>query len=180
MSQRNRKISNRPRKEHQMRKAAVLALAVTLAGLVVGVLPASGLDNPEVIRLIDIEEESIAIPPVSGGDQPSLGGRIFLTDGLYEWAGTKRGKRVGRLEGLCTVTNEDFAARVATVYCTVAAYLPKGRILVAGFIRFAEEGPSQFVVSVVGGTGRYANARGTVTIRDLSSGNGAVVFRLVP
>jgi len=162
-----------------MRRVSLLALVVAAAGLVIGVSPASGLDEPEVIRLIDVEEGFLPLDPgFTEEAPPPLGGRFAFTDGLYEWAGTKRGNRVGRIEGFCMTTN--VTARSATQFCTATAYLPKGRVLLAAFIRFTEEGPGTFVVSVIGGTGRYANARGTATIKDLPSGNAAFVFRLVP
>jgi len=164
-----------------MRRVSLLAIVVAAAGLVIGVSPASGLDEPEVIRLVDVEEGFVPLDPgFSEEAPPPLGGRFAFTDGLYEWAGAKRGNRVGRIEGLCTFTNVNPSARAVTAYCTATAYLPKGRVLVAAFIRFAEEGPGTFIVSVIGGTGRYANARGTATIKDLPSGNSAFVFRLVP
>ena len=162
-----------------MRRVSLLAVVVAAAGLVIGVSPASGLDEPEVIRLIDVEEGFLPLDPgFTEEAPPPLGGRFAFTDGLYEWAGTKRGNRVGRIEGFCTTTN--VTARSVTDYCAATAYLPRGRVLLAGFIRFTEEGPGTFVVSVIGGTGRYANARGTATIKDLPSGNDAFVFRLVP
>lgn len=162
-----------------MRKLSLL-VAVVVA-LVIGVSPAAALDEPEVIRLIDVTEDFQPLDPGFTEDAPPpLGGRFAFTDGLYEWAGTKRGKRVGRFEGLCTFTKLNLAAQAVTAYCTASANLPKGRVLVAGFLLFAEEGPATFTVPVIGGTGRYANARGTVTIREIGGGKSAAVFRLTP
>jgi hypothetical protein len=165
-----------------MHRAGVLMLAVAVAGLVIGVSPALGLDEPEVIRLVDVEEAFVPIDREAFTDEdvPVVGARFAPTDGLYEWAGAKRGKRAGRLEGLCTFTVVKLAAGVATAYCTAEVSLRRGRVLVAGFIRFREEGAGTFVIPVVGGTGRYANARGTFTLRELRGGNSAATFRLVP
>ena len=164
-----------------MHKVSLLTAAVVAASLVIGVSSASGLTNPETLSFVDVEEAFVALDSgFTDEGAPPLGGRFSFTDGLYEWAGTKRGKRAGRFEGLCTFTKVDLAAEAATSYCVATAFLPRGHLLIAGFLRFAEEGPGKFVVPVLGGTGRYANARGTCTFRDLPSDNQAVACRLVP
>jgi hypothetical protein len=164
-----------------MRKA-ILVAATAAAFLVIGVSAASGLDEPEVIRVVDVEERFVPIDEEAFGEQdaPVAGARFAFFDGLYQWAGTRRGERVGRLDGFCTFTYVNLAAFIANAYCTAEAAFRNGRVLVAGFLRFSEEGPETFVVSVVGGTGRYANARGTLTLRELGGGKSAAVFRLLP
>lgn len=158
----------------------ILLLAVSIVGLMIGVSAASSLEEPEVVRLVDVEESFVPMDPGLKEDAPpSLGARFAFTDGLYRWAGTKRGNRVGRIEGFCTATKVNLAAGVVTEYCTATAYLPRGRALIAGFIRFTEEGSGRFVVPVIGGVGRYNSAGGTLTISDLPSGNSAAVFRFV-
>ena len=164
-----------------MRKVSLLAAVIVAASLVIGVSVASGLAKPEILSFVDVEEDFKPLDPalIEQGPPP-VGARFSFTEGLYEWAGTKRGKRAGRFEGLCTFTKVDVAAEAATSYCVATAFLPRGHLLIAGFIRFAEEGPGKFVVPAIGGTGRYANARGTCTFRELPSFNQAVVCRLVP
>jgi hypothetical protein len=148
---------------------------------VIGLSAASGLTKPETLRFLDIEE---AFTPLDAGFSeqapPPAGARFAFSEGLYEWAGTKRGKRAGRFEGMCTFTKVHLAAAAVTSYCVATAYLPKGQLVLGGFIRFVEQGPGGFVIPIMGGTGRYANARGTATFRDLPSGNQAVVLRLIP
>ena len=164
-----------------MRKVGLLAAVVVATSLVIGVSTASSLSNPETLSFLDVEEDFQPLDPgFTENAPPPVGERFAFTDGLYEWAGTKRGKRAGRFEGMCTFTKVDAAAEAATSYCVGQAFLPRGKFLVAGFLQFAEEASGQFTVPVIGGTGRYANARGTCTFRDLPSGNQAVVCRLVP
>lgn len=164
-----------------MRKVSLLGAVVLATSLVIGVSLASAISKPETLRFFDVEESFLPFDPELNADgPPSVGARFSFTDGLYQWAGTKRGKRAGRFEGMCTFTRVDVTAEAVTSYCVAMAYLPRGRILLAGFIRFAEEGPGKFVVPVIGGTGRYDNARGTATFRELPTGNQAVVLRLVP
>ena len=155
---------------------AVLALALVVTA------SASPLSAPQVIRLLDVTGTEATDPPnlFSRNAPPAVGGRLFFTDTLYAWAGTKRGDRVGRLEGLCTFTG--IAGNAVTASCTATAFLSAGQILIAGSPLFVN-GPSNFVVAVVGGTGRYSNARGWARVRDIGSedsGNSSLVFHLVP
>ena len=70
----------------------------------------------------------------------------------------------------------------ADAHCAASIFLAGGQIVLEGFPRFGE-GPSNFDVPVVGGTGIYANARGFVHIRDIGaedSGRTAMTFHLLP
>ena len=152
----------------------VIALALVAAA------SASALGGPRVISLLDVGEQSTSIPPFSETAAPPVGARLFFTDGLYTWAGTKRGQRIGRLEGTCTITGRP-DERSLSAYCTASVFVPAGQILIAGAVRFTEQGAGTSNVAVVGGTGRYSNARGSGTIRDIgATGNSAVVLWLVP
>ena len=64
--------------------------------------------------------------------------------------------------------------------CDGYVYLPAGQLLAAGFIRFSEQGGPVFRLPGIGGTGRYSNARGTMTVRELRGGNSALTIRLFP
>ena len=70
----------------------------------------------------------------------------------------------------------------AFALCTGQFYLPAGQLLVEGFAHFSN-GPANFRLPVLGGTGGYANARGFIHTRDLGSGDSGksnVDFRLLP
>lgn len=112
--------------------------------------------------------------------EPRGGDAFAFTDGLYKWAGKKRGARIGRVEVLCTFTTFDRGA--GTGLCTGSFFLPAGQVLASGFLRFTD-GPGRFTIPVVGGTGAYANARGFIKIRDIGGENSDksnVEFHLVP
>ena len=138
-------------------KTLCSALAIVALALV-ATTSASGLSAPEVIRVLDHTDTFVTDPPdlFSRNATPPVGARFLFHDTLYAWAGTKRGDRVGRLEGLCTFTGT--AGNAVTTSCTATAFLPAGQILIAGSPRFSE-GPSNNVVAVVGGTGRKQRAR---------------------
>src|SRR5438128_2534355 len=109
-----------------MRRHLALFAAVTVALGVLAVSPASALTKPQVFSLVDVSVSSTSLPP--GAFDPNgpvpLGGRIAFTDLLYKWAGVKRGPQVGHLEGLCTATKFNEAARSETLFCNATAFLP--------------------------------------------------------
>ena len=165
-------------------KFVLFLLPAALAVLAVLVSPASALTTPQTFSLLDVTESS---QPIAGFDfnrQPQPGDRFAFTDGLYKWAGTKRGARVGSAEVLCTFTKitEGEQQFAATALCTGQFYLPAGSVLAQGFIHFTD-GPGRFTIPIVGGTGLYANARGFLKIRDLGNGNedkSNIEFHLMP
>lgn len=161
-----------------LRKLGLLVVGVSLVAL--GASPAFALDRPQVFSLLDVSEREHPIGGFQFNREPRGGDAFAFTDGLYRWAGKKRGARVGRVEVLCTFTT--FEGGVGTALCAGSFFLPAGQVLASGFLRFAE-GPGRFTVPVVGGTGAYANARGYLKIRDIGpedSGNSNVEFHLLP
>lgn len=160
-----------------------VVLAAAIAAFLVP--SSSALNAPQKFSLLDISE---VFQPIGGFDfsrLPVAGDRFALTDGLYKWAGAKRGPRVGHLEATCmfsrilVATQSNFSA---VTLCTGQVYLAGGQIVVEGFVRFGN-GPANFRIPVIGGTGTYANARGWIHIRDLGggdSGHSNVDFYLLP
>ena len=151
--------------------AAVAALAASLAA------PGLAIDRPQVFSLLDVTEVEHPIGDFQFNRAPRGGDGFASTDGLYKWAGAKRGARVGRVEVLCTFTA--FQGEGGTALCTGDFFLPAGQVLASGFLRLTE-GPGHFTIPVVGGTGAYANARGFIKLRDLAGGNSNVEFHLLP
>ena len=162
-----------------MRKLACLLAATAVA--LVGATAAAAITSPETIRLIDVEVRS---EPLDGFDfdddaPPRAGQRFAFTDALYRWQGRQRGAQVGRLEALCTFVKVDVEREAATTHCTAYVYLPAGKLLVEGFILFSEQSGPVLRLPVTGGTGRYANAHGTATLRELPEAS-ALTLRLFP
>jgi hypothetical protein len=164
------------------KRLALLGTAAFLAALLIS--SASGLTKPQVFSLLDVSGPQTALPPGSFNPNANapipLGGRFAFTDALYKWAGRHRGARAGRLEGLCTATKLDIAARSETIFCNATAYLPAGQILLAGQIIFSER-TSAFRVVVIGGTSGYEGARGFAKITNIGVGNNSnIQFHLLP
>ena len=131
-------------------------------------------DQQRVISLLSVQQGGSLIDvDRSGGDGPTLGDQYIFTDGLYEWHGTKRGKRIGTTHGIATITSP------TTAFFTGTMSLPGGLIQGAGYFNFT--GHVETII-VLGGTGKYSNAGGEVTITKLgseNSNNSSLVIRLI-
>jgi len=149
-------------------KSSLLVVPAALAAAIALVSPASGLTGPQTFSLLDVEQSSAELDNFDFSGPPKAGQRFAFTDTLYKWAGTKRGARVGRTEGLCTFTRVTGSSFIA--HCTASFFLPGGQIYAAAFLTF-REGAGDLTVPVLGGTGIYSNVRGYVRIRDLGDGN---------
>jgi allene oxide cyclase-like protein len=153
---------------------AGFALAAATAVALLAVASASGQRGPQVISILAVSETFHLIGGISEDRPPQVGDRFGFGGSLFNWEGRKRGKRIGRFEVLVTATSERGG------YLTGTGFLPAGQILIAGFTPFTESSIERY--AVIGGTGRYAGARGTVTVRNLGadSDNSALVIRLLP
>jgi len=168
-----------------MRRYGV-ALVLGVLSVAVWVTAASAISSPQVFNLLDVSQN--VEQPIGGFtfDRPPVGGDQFaIYDKLYKWAGTKKGAPAGRVVGLGTFQTgfgENFSQR-ATVLFVAQAYLQGGSVLVHGYGETNPNGPSTFTLPVVGGTGKYDNARGYIVVRDLGNGNSSksnVEFHLLP
>jgi len=167
-----------------MRKHGFVLAFVIVLVLAAWGTSASALNSPRVFSLLDV-----TVADQSFGfefDRAPRGGDQFgFVDALYRWAGTKRGARVGRVQGMGTFQTgfgPDFSHH-ATVLFVAQAYLPGGSILIQGYGRINPRGPSRFTFPVVGGTGIYDNVRGYIKVRDLGNGEtgkSAIEVHLLP
>jgi Dirigent-like protein len=154
----------------------VLAAGAAVALLASG---ASAAGGPTTLRFLDL---SVGETPAfdAGVGEPRPGDRVYLHDALYAWHGTKRGARVGRAEATLTFTSS-FGRAGATVEVSGQLFVGGGSIRVDGLVHVSE-GPSDFELPVIGGTGRFVGARGVLHVRDLDAdGNrSAMAVRLLP
>ena len=157
-----------------LRICVLAAMTATAAGLVLGVSPGAAGDRARIISLLSVAQGGNLIDvDQSGGRGPTLGDQYIFTDGLYQWQGTRRGKRVGTTHGIATITSP------TTAFFTGTMSLPGGQIQGAGYFSFIAHVET---IIVLGGTGRYRNAGGDVTITKLGgerSNNSSLVIRLV-
>jgi hypothetical protein len=165
-----------------MRRVVALVGAGVLV-LAVAATSASGINRPQTFSILSITEGFQQIGDFNFERPPQAGDRFTFTDGLYKWAGRKRGARLGHAEILCTFTKSTQAEPFsAFALCTGGFFLPAGQVLIEGFIRFTDA-PGNFHIPVVVGTGAYANARGDAHVRDIGpqdTDNSNIEFRLLP
>ena len=156
-------------------KRSILILAGLVAALV-ATTSVSALDRPEVVSVLVLPE---GFTPLTDIDVTRFkaGDSFGFVGGMYTWTGTKKGNRTGRIDGSCQIVSAVSPAGRGTLACAATAVLQAGRILFEGH---DELGPHK-TFPITGGTGRYANARGWVTIKEIGfSGKTANVFHVLP
>ncbi|HZQ02674.1 MAG TPA: hypothetical protein VFA88_01490 [Gaiellaceae bacterium] len=159
--------------------------AGVLLVLSVAVASASAIDRPQTFSMLEIDESDASVD--LGFDfqrLPRPGDQFAFKSGLYQWAGTKRGVRVGRDEGHCIFVRVAGDAQHLSLdaHCAASFFLPAGSVVAEAFLSLPE-GALNADIPVVGGTGAYANARGFVHIRDLGTGDTghtSLTFHLLP
>jgi hypothetical protein len=149
-------------------KSAALAALALLLVIAVRPAPASdALKGPGIIRITDRELDSATVDAGRPGRSP---GDLEVTRKLlYNTRITP--KSIGHAELVCTFTG------VSSRNCSGTYSLPAGKIVVSGPVLFRQF----FQLAVVGGTGRYDNVRGTLTVTSLGRKprRDLVLFRLV-
>jgi hypothetical protein len=78
---------------------------------------------------------------------------------------TRAGKPDGRVVGTCTTMR---VARTADQLCEFVLHLRGGQITASGTFRSGQSGPGTFQLPILGGTGRYAAASGSLAVSPTS------------
>lgn len=129
-------------------RARVLASAIAVIG-VVAVGTADGATPPAQIRITDVQTSYVRTPSANGR---SAGSVEIIKQRLYNPSVSQ--SAIGSASLVCTYL--DTRART----CTGTYALPKGNLVVVGAIASR----LLYDIAVVGGTGLYDNARGTLTV----------------
>jgi hypothetical protein len=151
-----------------MNKARVTTLASSLAvaALVTGVAASSSTATRGVAFLRFYERPG----PRTTVDRVPKGkiGDVFLySNPIFD----RQGTRVGTDHGVCTMLD----ARQSQ--CNATLTLPKGQIVTLGL--HGPEPESKYQAAVIGGTGAYSAARGTLITRPLKDGGWTILISLV-
>lgn len=140
------------------------AAAVVIA---VSVAVASGSDKPaSAAKTIHAESKTVSVEQVDNGPRgPSAGDLLVFRNQL-----TRAGKALGSLEVACTFVKleDDYA-------CHGTAFLPGGQLTLSGALSL--DRPTN-VLPIVGGTGRYRRASGTVTARQTGDDTNVLTFNV--
>jgi hypothetical protein len=126
---------------------AAVAAAVTVAAI--AFRPAEAETGPALIRVASAGEDFARID--LGRRGRGIGDFEIITQKLYNRRITRR--PIGRVDGECVIGFGE------TRVCRITYTLPRGAIVVGGRIRFRQF----FELAILGGTGLYNNARGTLT-----------------
>lgn len=159
---------------------AIAGLALVAGTLLGGPSPSSALEQPRTIDLIlasarnvahiDVKHRSRSAGRLCARGPVCLGDSFIATNVPLRDAQTRR--RVGRADALETVFGREGE------YWTITARLADGTLQVYGQRRHPER---VSVLPVVGGTGAYANARGTMSFAEIGeTGRARLTFNLVP
>jgi hypothetical protein len=161
-----------------MKKALLCIAIVALAsGAAVGATSAGSVSPPQVFDLLEVNGPQHGLNGFHFQRPPRAGDQIAQTDPLYEWTNGTRGARLGRVELI--ITSKTGVSRNGSVALVVAqVFLPAGSLFAEGYARFGNsQAPSAF--PVLGGTGAYATARGSVTSRALGGDKTRLQFHLM-
>jgi hypothetical protein len=142
---------------------AATAVAAAAASLVAGSGGAS--TGPAQVRITDLQVMRRLVRPPGGG----ITGTVeMVRQRLYKPGVTSR--PIGRSDLVCTYLDHRERS------CMGTYFLPKGSLVVAG----ALETRLLYEIAIVGGTGLFDNARGTLTVTSthLSPRREVLLFRL--
>lgn len=133
------------------RLSRILAVAAALAAIaaLVGWKSAAGT-GPATVRVVDRQFAYTRVDIGRHGLSP--GDSEIITTLIFNRHFTKKPLGTGRF--ICTFTNGLNRTCIATIT------LPKGQLVASGGVRYRQF----YNLAVIGGTGLYDNARGTLTV----------------
>jgi allene oxide cyclase-like protein len=163
-----------------MRKPALVTAVVVLSLTATGATfaGAKGQAKHHAARALTVftvtPKDGLAVLPGQAGTF-SLGDRVAFSDVVLT---SKGGAKLGTDGGACTVTQVTNAATGSGVLlCTVTFSLPGGDIETQALNTLTNGGFSGTQAgSITGGTGKYQNARGQLSIKFLSPTEAAITF----
>jgi Dirigent-like protein len=146
--------------------AVATATAAACAAAAALVVAADGATGPAQVRITDVEVARSVLMPTSG----AAAGKVeVIGQRLYNQRASQRA--IGRSQVVCTFVDRRNRTCISTYL------LPKGTIVVAG----AVSSRLLYEVPIVGGTGLFDNARGTLTVTaaHVKPRREVLVFRLL-
>jgi hypothetical protein len=146
-----------------MKRSAILL--ATLGVLLLAASPAGAKRGHRTIALTarsQVEHAQFVDNAPAGA---SAGDMLIFTERLFN----RRGKPIGSDAASCVRLFDE------TSLCTGTYKLPRGRLMV----QLVQPGPTgTYDQAITGGTGRYAGARGIVTVAQHASGGDRFTFRI--
>lgn len=156
---------------HRRISRITAATAVIAATASIVTVTADGQTAPTTIQVTQVDHaiKFIDIAPKGGPGKPFTPGDALVIGGkLADGA-----KTVGTANVVCTTTQP---GRKGGSLCQGALVLPAGQITFSAYSTFADTPATIFAVT--GGTGSYADAVGTVTLKEAKGGRTAITVSL--
>jgi hypothetical protein len=145
-----------PRSKRWLAAAALTGTAVAVAGAVHPAWGASG-GLPATGRFTLIAHHGSDTSIDAGASGFSAGDQDLMVSPL-----THAGAHVGSLVGECT--DARVTATAVDQLCDFTLRLRGGQIIASGAVHAGQQGPGTFTLAVLGGTGRYVGASGTLAV----------------
>ena len=153
--------------------AARTRLGLVAATAVLGALTATGCGavaaQPQTLKVLEVATSFAGTGGfnASGNKPPAVGQGVVIRGGLYALTGHKRGPRLGGVHVDCTFTDSTGGS-----VCTVVLSLRTGKLVVSGPTPANSAKP--YALPILGGSGRYASAKGHVAIKPTGNSNKTV------
>jgi hypothetical protein len=151
---------------------------LAFGGAVVAILLAAGLvanatspsvREPTRFKVVEHETGNKGVDTDgSGGTGDSTGDLLTFHNKIFDASNTDM---IGRDLGVCTLVVPG-----TSYYCSWNTFLPGGQLSVQGLFSFTRGTK----MSITGGTGQYANARGSMLLRLRQDGNFEFIFSVLP
>jgi hypothetical protein len=140
-------------------------VSVVVGALAVVVVSAAAAAKPQTISVLEVDTTFAGTGGYNAASNgpPSAGQGVTFSATVYKWAGAKRGKPLGHLQVLCTVTSG------SSGLCNGAMSLPSGLIELLGPVNLNGNSPTD--IAVVGGTGAYVGAQGYMHTKPIGGQN---------
>jgi Allene oxide cyclase barrel like domain len=148
--------------------AGIAAAMLAVGGVTLASAHPAGSSHDHGVRVIKVFALTVQSASLDLGDPGfSLGDQQVFADDLYDHKG---GTKVGTDGVVCTIVRiTDASTGSGTAQCLATASLADGQLTTQGFISFTGNAlPAPFQNAITGGTGAYANARGQITVEELS------------
>jgi len=160
-----------------MQRRTIFSLLLALAAAAVLALPALA-QAPTRLVLVGLPQKATTyvdngVPGQSAGDQLILQQQLR---NLKPQLSEGRGAKVGHLDAICTFTSYTGASG----YCSGTFYFGNGSVTGYGKVPLGPRPTANAVIPLIGGTGSYAGARGTLEIQQLKNGNNIYTLDLLP
>ena len=148
-------------------RATAIAASIAAAALVSGIGASSGGASTGVasLRFYERPGPTSVVDNAPKGKKAGRGDLIVYANPVFD----RQGTQVGTDHGVCTVLSSSQSQ------CEATLALPKGQIVTHGLQGMT----SSFEVAVIGGTGAYAGARGTMTARPIKDGGSTILINLL-